>query len=74
MSGHDPDLDLGPPFVELLRRPIVGLRGRDNRLSRNGTCCSGGDIHLVGKELGECLPEVLLILDKLLDCSFPIHC
>ena len=74
VSGHDPDLDFGPPFMELLGRPIIGLRGRDNLLSRNGTCCSGGNICLVGEELGKCLPKVLLILDKLLDHSFPIHC
>ena len=28
----------------------------------------------MGKELGKHLPKVLLILDELLDCSFPIHC
>ena len=28
----------------------------------------------MGEELDKCLPEVLLILDELLDCSFPIHC
>ena len=74
MGGRDPDFDLGPPFMELLGRPVIGLRGHDNFLSRNGTCCSRGDIRLVGEELGECLPKVLLILDELLDSPFPIHC
>ena len=74
MGGRDPDLDLGPPLVKFLWRPVIGLRGRDNFLSRNSACCGGGDIGLVGEELGERLPEVLLILDELLDCSFPIHC
>ena len=74
MGGHDPDIDLGPPLVKLLWGAIVGLRGRNNFLSRNGTCCSRGDIRLMGEELGECLPEVLLILNKLLDSPFPIHC
>ena len=74
MGGGDPNLDFGPPFMELLGRPIIGLRGHNNFLSRNGTCCGGGEICLMGKELGECLPEVLLVLDKLLDSSFPIHC
>ena len=74
MSGHDPDLDLGPPLVKLLRGAVVQLRGRNNFLSRNSACCGRGNIGLVGKELGECLPEVLLVLDKLLDRSFPIHC
>ena len=74
MGGCDPDLDLGPPLVKLLWRPIVGLRGRNNFLSRNSACCSRGDIGLVGEELGKGLPKVLLVLDELLDCSFPIHC
>ena len=74
MSGHNPDLDFGPPLMELLGRPIIGLRGHNNFLCRNGTCCSRGNILLVGEKLGKCLPEVLLILDKLLDRSFQIHC
>ena len=74
MGGRDPDFDLRPPLVKLLWRSIIGLRGRDNLLCRNGTCCGGGDIGLVGKELGKCLPKVLLVLDELLDRSFPIHC
>ena len=37
-------------------------------------CCGGGDICLVGEELGKCLPKVLLILNELLDGPFPIHC
>ena len=74
MGGCNPDLDLRPPFVKLLWRPIIGLRGCDNFLSRNGTCCGGGDIGLVSEELGKCLPEVLLVLDELLNGSFPIHC
>ena len=41
MGGCDADLDLGPPLVELLGRPIIGLRGCNNFLSRNSTCCSG---------------------------------
>ena len=74
MGGRDPDLDLRPPFVKLLWRPIIGLRGHDNFLSRNGACCGRGEICLVGEELGECLPKVLLILNELLDGPFPIHC
>ena len=74
MGGHDPDIDLGPPLVKLLWGAIIGLRGCDNFLSRNSACCSRGDIGLVGKELGECLPKVLLVLDKLLDHSLPTHC
>ena len=74
MGGRDPDFDLRPPLMKLLQGAIVRLRGCDNFLSRNSACCGRGDIGLVGKELGECLPEVLLILDELLDCSFPIHC
>ena len=71
VGGGNPDFDLGPPLRELLGRPIIGLRGHDNFLCRKGTC--GGDVGLVGEELGEGLPEVLLVLDELLDCSFPIH-
>ena len=74
MGGRNPNLNLGPPLVKLLGRPIIGLRGHVNFLCRNSACCGRGDIGLVGKELGECLPEVLLVLDKLLDCSLPIHC
>ena len=74
MSGRNPDLGLRPPLVKLLWGAVVRLRGCDNFLSRNSACCGGGDIGLVGKELGECLPKVLLVLDKLLDCSLPIHC
>ena len=73
MGGGNPDFDLGPPLVKFLGRPIIGLKGCDNLLCRNGTCCGRGDICLVGKELGKCLPEVLLVLDELLDHSFPIH-
>ena len=60
--------------MKLLWRPIIGLRGCNNFLCRKGTCCSGGNIGLVGEELGESLPEVLLVLDELLNGSFPIHC
>ena len=28
---------------------------------------------MMGKELGKCLPEILLVLYELLDCAFPIH-
>ena len=66
MGGGNPDFDLGPPFVELLGRPVIGLRGRDNFLCRKGTC--GAGIGLVSEELGKGLPEVLLVLYKLLDC------
>ena len=72
MGSGDPNLNLGPPLVKLLGRPIVGLRGRDNFLCRKGTC--GADVGLVGEELGKGLPKVLLVLDELLDGSFPIHC
>ena len=72
MGGGNPNLNLGPPLVELLWRPIVGLRGHDNFLCRKGTCRA--DVGLVGEELGKGLPKVLLVLDELLDCSFPIHC
>ena len=72
VGGGNPDLDIGPPFVELLGRPIVGLRGHNNFLCRKGTC--GASIGLVSEELGKGLPKVLLVLDKLLDCCFPIHC
>ena len=72
MGASDPDFDLGPPLVKLLQGAIVRLRGCDNFLSRNGTCC-GGSICLVGKELGKCLPKILLVLYELLDCTFPIH-
>ena len=72
MGGGNPDFDLGSPFVELLGRPVIGLRGRDNLLCRKGTC--GAGIGLVSEELGKGLPEVLLVLYKLLDCCFPIHC
>ena len=71
MGGGNPNFNLGPPLVKLLGRPIVGFRGRDNFLCRKGTC--GADVGLVGEELGEGLPEFLLVLDELLDCSFPIH-
>ena len=74
MGGGNPNLNFGPPLMELLGRPIIGLRGHSNFLCRNGTCCSGGDIGLVSEELGKCLPKVLLILDELLDGSFPVHC
>ena len=73
MGGCDPDLDLRPPFVKPLQGAIVRLRGHDNFLSRNSTCCGGGDIGLVSEELGKCLPEVLLVLNELLHRSFPIH-
>ena len=72
MGGGNPNFNFGPPLVKLLGRPIVGLRGRDNFLCRKGTC--GADVGLVGEELGKGLPEVLLVLDELLDCSFSIHC
>ena len=72
MGGRDPDLDLRPPLMKLLWRPVIDLRGCDNFLHRNSAC--GADIGLVGEELGECLPEVLLILNELLDGPFPIHC
>ena len=72
MGGCNPDLNLGPPLMKLLGRPIIGLRGRDNFLCRKGPC--GADVGLVSEELGKGLPEVLLILDELLDCSFPMHC
>ena len=52
--------------MELLGRPVIGLRGRDNFLCRKGTC--GASIDLVSEELGKGLPEVLLVLYKLLDC------
>ena len=71
MGGCNPDLDLRPPLVKLPWRPVIGLRGHDNFLRRNSTC--GTDIGLVGEELDECLPEVLLILNELLDGPFPIH-
>ena len=71
MGGGNPNFNLGPPLVKLLGRPIVGLRGRDNFLCRKGTC--GANVGLVGEELGEGLPKVLLVLDELLNCSFPIH-
>ena len=51
MGNCDPDLDLGPPFVELLGRPIIVLKGHNNLLSMNGTCGGRGDIGLVGEEL-----------------------
>ena len=73
MGGCDPDLDLRPPLVKLLQGAVVRLRGCDNFLSRNSTCCGGGNVGLVGEELGKGLPEVLLVLDELLDRSFPIH-
>ena len=72
MGGGNPNLNLGPPFMELLGRPIIGLRGHNNFLCRNAGC-SRDSICLVGKELGKCGAEVLLVLDELLDCSFPIH-
>ena len=72
MGGGNPNLNLGPPLMKLLGRPIIGLRGCDNFLCRKGTC--GANIGLVGEELGKGLPKVLLVLDELLDCSFPIHC
>ena len=73
VGGGNPNLNLGPPLMKLPGRPIIGLRGHDNFLCRNGTCCSGGNIGLVSEELGKRLPEVLLVLDELLDHSFPIH-
>ena len=73
MGGCDPDLDLRPPLVKLPWRPVIGLRGCNNFLSRNSACCGGGNIGLVSEELSKGLPEVLLVLDELLDCSFPIH-
>ena len=72
MGGSDPDFDLGPPLVKFLWGAVIRLRGCDNFLSRNGTCC-GGSICLMGKELGKCLPKILLVLYELLDCAFPIH-
>ena len=74
MGGGNPDLDFGPPLVELLGRPIIGLRGRNNFLCRNGTGRTGDCICCMGEELGKCCAEVLLVLDELLDCCFPIHC
>ena len=74
MGGRNPNLNLGPPFMKLLWRPIVGLRGCVNFLCRKGTCCGGGNIGLVGEELGKSLPKVLLVLDELLNSSFPICC
>ena len=71
MGGCDPDLDLRPPLVKLLWRPIIGLRGHRNFLHRNSAC--GTDVSLVGEELGKRLPKVLLILNELLDGPFPIH-
>ena len=71
MGGGDPHLNFGPPLMKFLGRPIIGLRGRDNFLCRKGTCRA--NIGLVSEELGKSLPEVLLVLDELLDCSFPIH-
>ena len=62
MGCGDPNLNLGPPLVKLLGRPIVGLRGRDNFLRRKGTCRA--NIGLVGEELGKGLSEVLLVLDE----------
>ena len=50
MGGCDPNLDLGPPLMKLLWRPIIGLRGCDNLLSRNGACyrkvvvCTGSSL------------------------------
>ena len=73
MGGGNPNLNLGPPFVKLLWRPIIGLRGCDNFLCRNGTGDARDCVCLMGEELGESLPEVLLVLDKLLDSCFPIH-
>ena len=73
MGCVDPNLDFGPPFVELLWRPIIGLRGCDNFLWRKGACSSRCDICLVCEELGECCSEVLLVLDELLHSCFPIH-
>ena len=73
MGGCDPDLDLRPLLMKLLRGAVVRLRGCNNFLSRNSACCSGCDVGLVGEELGKGLPEVLLVLDELLDRSFPIH-
>ena len=70
MGGSDPDFK--PPLMKLLWGAIIRLRGCNNFLSRNGTCCRGG-ICLVGKELGKCLPEILLVLYELLNCTFPIH-
>ena len=72
MGGGDPNLNLGPPLMKFLGRAIVGLQGHDNFLCRKRTC--GADVGLVGEELGKGLPKVLLVLDELLDCSFPIHC
>ena len=73
MGGVDPDLDLGPPLVELLGRPIIGLRGHNNFLNRNEGCSTQHNICLMGEELGKCGPKVLLVLNELLDHCFPIH-
>ena len=70
MGGGNPDLDLGPPLMELLGGAVIGLRGCNNFLCRN----SRREICLMGKELGECLAEVLLVLNELLYGTFPIHC
>ena len=74
MGYVDPNLDLGPPLVELLWRPIIGLRGCDNFLWRKGTSSSWANVCLVCEELGKCHAKVLLVLDELLDGCFPIHC
>ena len=73
MGGGNPNLNFGPPFVELLGRPVIGLRGCDNLLLRNGTRHTWDCICCVGEELGKHCSEVLLILDELLDRCFLIH-
>ena len=70
----DPNLDLGPPLMELLGRAVIGFRGCNNFLQRKGACSSGHDICLMHEELGKCNSEVLLVLDELLNSCFPIHC
>ena len=49
MGGGNPDLGLQPPFVELLWRPVVKFRRRDNFLRTSGpSCCLCGDVLLEG--------------------------
>ena len=59
--------------MELLWRPIVGLRGHNNLLQRKGACSCQADVCLVHEELGKHGAEVLLVLDELLHSGFPIH-
>ena len=70
MGGGNPDLGFQPPFMKLLRRPVVKFGRRDNLFRTSGPSC-----HLRGDVLLEGVMKGLLSVCELEDDVVPVsHC